>query len=56
MPDHEYISARDFLNKMELGHFDGYPGLSMQLGKLSRDQLEEVATILLQRSQAEKAQ
>lgn len=50
MFDSEYRSAQDFLNKMNQGLFDGR--LSVELKKLSREQLEEVAEALSVRSQS----
>jgi len=48
-------SAQDFLSKMDLGLFDRPHGLSVELGKLTLEQLEEIGTILLHRSsRAEK--
>ena len=50
MADGKYASVQDFLNKMDRGDFEGgYRGFSDELGKLSREQLEEVSAILLER-------
>jgi hypothetical protein len=49
LSDHEYKSAQDFVSKMDLGLYDGPPGLTAQVSKLSREQLEEIAMILIQR-------
>jgi hypothetical protein len=34
---------------MELGYFDGHPGTTAEISKLTREQLEEIAKILVQR-------
>ena len=50
MADDKYASVQDFINKMDRGDFEGsYSGSSAELGTLSREQLEEVAAILLVR-------
>ena len=50
MADDTYASVQDFLNKMDRGDFEGgYSSFSLELAKLSREQLEEVAAILLER-------
>ena len=50
LSDHEYKSAQEFISKMDLGFYDGHPGLSTELSKLSSEQLEDIAKILIQRS------
>ena len=50
MADDKYASVQDFLNDMDRGDFEGgYSGFSAEIGKLSREQLEEVAAILVER-------
>jgi hypothetical protein len=46
--DNHHDSAEEFLNKMDLGLFDGK--FNEEIRKLSRTQLEEVAEILNKRS------
>ena len=53
--DTEYKSAKDFLYKMDCGLFDGE--FVQELRRLSREQLEDIAAILIQRaSHGEKAE
>ena len=48
MPDgNRYSSPQAFLSRMDLGLLDG--NLSEEIKKLSRDQLEDVARVLLER-------
>jgi hypothetical protein len=46
----KYLSAEDFLRKMDSGEFSG--SLRHELTKLSREQLEELARILIERNVA----
>ena len=48
MPDVTYRISEDFLKKMDEGDFDG--NLHVELKKLSKEQLSELAVILLERS------
>jgi hypothetical protein len=50
--DSEFKSAKDFVERMDRGVFDGRFGA--ELKKLSRDQLEEVAEMLRRRSENPK--
>jgi hypothetical protein len=43
-----YISAEDFLDRMDLDVFEGR--FNTEVKKLSREQLEEVAAMLIRRS------
>lgn len=49
MPDANgpYTTPQDFLNRMDLGHFDRR--LHEEVEKLTREQLEEVAHLLIER-------
>lgn len=47
MPDNDHTSPQDFLNKMDAGDYDGQ--LVNELKKISREQLEEVARVLMER-------
>jgi hypothetical protein len=48
MPDDTYTTPQDFLKRMDTGEFDG--NLHVEIKKLSKDQLSELALILLERS------
>jgi len=48
MPDVTYKTVEDFLKRMDAGEFDG--NLHVELKKLSKEQLSELALILLDRS------
>jgi hypothetical protein len=50
--DNEYESPEDFLKKMDSGNLD--VGLSSALRKLSREQIEEVARVLIERDARSK--
>ena len=48
MPDVTYKTTEDFLKRMDAGDFDG--NLHIELKKLSKEQLSQLALILLERS------
>jgi hypothetical protein len=48
VPDVTYPTTEDFLERMDAGDFDG--NLHVEIKKLSKDQLSELALILLERS------
>jgi hypothetical protein len=48
MPVLPYKTTEDFLKRMDAGDFDG--DLHVELKKLSKEQLSELALILLERS------
>jgi hypothetical protein len=49
-PDEEYETAEEFLTRLDLGYFDEPGGFSAEIRKLSTEQLEEIAKILLKRT------